>query len=970
MRRVDHVHIKMADLSHQRVPKAWNQSTSPAWTIQLNSALKIWPRLLNSFPTVLDRCVLCSRGAFVQSGTYFPKQRHHIVDSAMPGTAFTVCDDDSMAATPALPDLNLSWTNATTLTVGGRGFNDTATFWERLPTAADGKVNGGVYGLSKDSAGMSVRFKSSAATVGVRYRLRGATTDMWHMPSTGMSGADLYVFDASNATWRWVGTCRVIAAGKGQPLPYVASAFEFPHATRPPGFDGEVRYKLHLPTYNGVADGSLEIGVDKHAVHRAGRTPTTDTPDSVRPIVWYGTSIAQGCCASRPGQIFTNQIARRLTPNRDVINLGFSGSGVMDPGVVSFLATIDASVIVVDCSWNMSPSQITTRAPPLVGYLRSHGHPTTPIIFVEGTTGGQQWISNSSLPETSGVIGGINEAANRVALRAVFAAMIAKSPADKNLHLVNGDSLFHHRRGGTEQEWEPTFEDPTVGGVHPTDLGHTRMSEFWQVFLPPLLAASDDAHTKAAMAAAATTVATTPLTTTVMHEADDMSMLSGGNEDENVDRLEAKSEEDELGSPEQLPLLLRHKARHHTPWVYDRQGGQQHGPTRAPPPPPAHKKGYTYTDFRHLHVHGRAFNDTAPGHYYSRLPLAAKADVTQAVWQLSLDSTNQHVRFTTDAPSVHFTYRTQQPCKGMWHMPTSGTCYLDLYAYDTTVASWRHVGPIGPGFGGDAGGSPFYDLTAAKALPSAFTGKNTTYLLYLPVRNTLVDDSGAVGVPTGSYIAGSDSAGAAALGDTAPQLRGGKRRVVWYGTSIQQGGVASRAGNLYDAIIGRRLSREVLNFGFSGNGHEDIGVAKYLATLDAAVIVLDCLPNMVPATVAAKTVPLVKYLRANGHASTPIVLAEIPPKCESNWFQTTRAHGAPSLAKSAAMNDALRQSYENLTASGDTNLHYVYGSQILAGQEGEGAFVNPTVGGTHPADLGQYDMADFYSQFLPTVIKN
>ena len=89
MRRVDHVHIKMADLSHQRVPKAWNQSTSPAWTIQLNSALKIWPRLLNPFPTVLDRCVLCSRGAFVQSGTYFPKQRHHIVDSAMPGTAFT-----------------------------------------------------------------------------------------------------------------------------------------------------------------------------------------------------------------------------------------------------------------------------------------------------------------------------------------------------------------------------------------------------------------------------------------------------------------------------------------------------------------------------------------------------------------------------------------------------------------------------------------------------------------------------------------------------------------------------------------------------------------------------------------------------------------------------------------------------------------------------------------------------------------
>ena len=58
--------------------------------------------------------------------------------------------------------------------------------------------------------------------------------------------------------------------------------------------------------------------------------------------------------------------------------------------------------------------------------------------------------------------------------------------------------------------------------------------------------------------------------------------------------------------------------------------------TAGTPPPPAHKKGYAYTDLRQLGVHGRAFNDTAPGQYYSRLPAAAKADVTAAVWGLSL----------------------------------------------------------------------------------------------------------------------------------------------------------------------------------------------------------------------------------------------------------------------------------------------------------------------------------------------
>ena len=59
----------------------------------------------------------------------------------------------------------------------------------------------------------------------------------------------------------------------------------------------------------------------------------------------------------------------------------------------------------------------------------------------------------------------------------------------------------------------------------------------------------------------------------------------------------------------------------------------------------------------------------------------------------------------------------------------------------------------------------------------------------------------------------------------------------------------------------------MLNFGFAGNGHDDIGVARHLVTLPAAVIVLDCLPNMNAATVAAKTVPIVKYVLQS--SSTP-----------------------------------------------------------------------------------------------------
>ena len=72
----------------------------------------------------------------------------------------------------------------------------------------------------------------------------------------------------------------------------------------------------------------------------------------------------------------------------------------------------------------------------------------------------------------------------------------------------------------------------------------------------------------------------------------------------------------------------------------------------------------------------------------------------------------------------------------------------------------------------------------------------------------------------------------------------------------------------------------------------------------------------------------------------------------------------------AEMNAALKSSYLNLTRSGVTDLHYVEGDRILAGEEGEGALFNPTVGGTHPADVGQYDMADFYTGYLRELLED
>ena len=72
-------------------------------------------------------------------------------------------------------------------------------------------------------------------------------------------------------------------------------------------------------------------------------------------------------------------------------------------------------MIVIDCNWNMNAAEITNNMAPLVSYLRNNGHATTPLVLVEGTTGGQRWIS-----PTGGIIGRNNQTANRIAFQAAY----------------------------------------------------------------------------------------------------------------------------------------------------------------------------------------------------------------------------------------------------------------------------------------------------------------------------------------------------------------------------------------------------------------------------------------------------------------------------------------------------------------------------------------------------------------------
>jgi lysophospholipase L1-like esterase len=216
-------------------------------------------------------------------------------------------------------------------------------------------------------------------------------------------------------------------------------------------------------------------------------------------------------------------------------------------------------------------------------------------------------------------------------------------------------------------------------------------------------------------------------------------------------------------------------------------------------------------------------------------------------------------------------------------------------------------------------------------------------MLYLPLYNGV--SAVALGVPERHALA------------RAPVWPGGPHRpICFYGTSITQGGCASRPGMAYPAIVGRALNRPTWNFGFSGNARSEPEIARLLARLDPSVYHLDPLPNMSPELVAENIEPFVRILRA-ARPDTPIVLVEkLTPR------RAFAARLSDPEADWARGNRELRAACERLIASGVRGLHYVQGAGLL------GADFEGTVDGVHPTDVGFLRMAEVFTQVLAGLV--
>lgn len=314
-----------------------------------------------------------------------------------------------------------------------------------------------------------------------------------------------------------------------------------------------------------------------------------------------------------------------------------------------------------------------------------------------------------------------------------------------------------------------------------------------------------------------------------------------------------------------------------------------------------------------------------------RLPPHAEGKVRAPVWDLAQHTAGVMVRFVTDATAIHARWTPTSEALAMPHMPATGVSGLDLYSRETSRGAWRWVGV----------GAPERPGRNEARLAGSLPGGEREYALYLPLYNGVAELSLRL---EGSRV----------LLPGPLRSEAADTPVCVYGTSIVQGGCASRPGMAYPAILGRQLDRPMINLGFSGNGQAEPEVGDLLAELEPAAFVLDPLPNLDAATVAQRLPDLVVKLRT-AQPEVPIILVENIAYTNSWLCMETRAAWR-------SKNEALRGVYEELRNNGVTALYYVEGEPLL-GLDGEA-----TVDGVHPTDLGFVRMAEAIGRRLGQVL--
>lgn len=324
---------------------------------------------------------------------------------------------------------------------------------------------------------------------------------------------------------------------------------------------------------------------------------------------------------------------------------------------------------------------------------------------------------------------------------------------------------------------------------------------------------------------------------------------------------------------------------------------------------------------------GKGVDDAVTTCRYQRIPDSLETKVLRPdLWWLGHHSAGMSLRFASDSPFISVKWHNRE--KGLMnHQTPTGTRGLDLYTL-LPDGTWTFVNSARPDVNNHN--------TAARVI-SNMDPEMREYMLFLP----LYDGIDSIFIGTSPE---------AAFNQPAVNLPVREKPIVMYGTSLLQGGCANRPGMAHTNILTRRLNREIINFGFSGNGQLDLVIADLIAAIpDPGLIVMDCVPNINHAQMDTLLVPFYNIIR-EAHPTVPILFVEDPQfphirfdKAAYNEVTTLNAHW--------------KREYEKLAAK-DPNLHYLT-SDNFGGDDYEA-----TVDGLHYTDLGFLRLSDIMEPML------
>ena len=339
-------------------------------------------------------------------------------------------------------EIPTKWVNADNLPLIGKAVDSPFSRYSRLPDSLQNISRPSLWDLGRNSAGLAIRFRSNSSIIKAEW-------DVWlnramnHMTPTGIRGLDLYALQP-DGTWTFVNSGR--PGTEAHNISTITA--DMTHEMR--------EYILYLPLYDECT--SLRIGIDSLSTIEP---PKIESPITEKPIVWYGSSILQGGCASRPGMAVTNIIERRI--NSKIINFGFSGNAQLDYEIAHVIAATDPSIIILDFVPNITLNQLNERMINFYKIIRAK-HPSIPIIFIEDPLFPHMRF-NSSVYK--------NVIEKNEDLKTNFDSL--KNSGEKNIYLISSENMI-----GKDSE-------STVDGTHFTDLGFMRYADYMTPIITKLL---------------------------------------------------------------------------------------------------------------------------------------------------------------------------------------------------------------------------------------------------------------------------------------------------------------------------------------------------------------------------------------------------------------------------------------------------------------------------------------------------